>query len=540
MHLLGNRLCRSGFGSQAGLARRAGLAGIASLSILMATAGCGDNYRPVVAAVNPVGPAGQLTKYAVAISIPTISGEQSLATIVDFSGDTLLATPNLVTNPNYFVVNVNGSQGYVTNLDGSLSTFSLSNPSTLLTSDIVFTSLPVESEPVSMSAFSPASGLSTIFIPQGGLDSIAAVNASTAALYDTVDIEAGGTNPFYVVGTTNAPRVYAISKNSPGTNGQVDSIETVSTTTLSDSAQIPVGIDPVYGVMTTNTDRAFIMNQGSGTVSVLNVPSNELDVDKPSITVGSNPVWADLNTVANELVVLNAGNGADISAAQDYQGAYNAATTYQQNQIVTYTVAGKTSYYMALNSGFSGSLPTDTANWEQLTAGSLSIINIPLCNATAQPTNPNCSPTNPEDGVGFGDVIATVPVGIGASQVAVLQGFEGNNPAAYVVNQLDSTGTCGAGQGSVTVIDLQTNTVTTTICGISGSAATLLANGTANYIFGHPNAIAATGGLPTGKVYVTSSDNQYMSIIYTDTNTVQTHISLQGNGIPYGVMVTAK
>ncbi len=531
MHQPWNRLCRLGS------LRQASLVGMAGLSILFATAGCGDNYRPVVQAINPVGPAGQLTKYAVAVSIPPIANAPSLATIVDFSGDTVLATPNLVTDPNYLQVDVNGANGYVIDPDGSLDEFALSNPSTFLTSDVVATSLPVESDPVSISAFAPASGLDTVFIPQAGLNSIAAVNASTAALYDSVGIEAGGSNPVYVVGAKGTPRVYAISQNAPGTNGQVDSIETVSTTTLSDSAQIPVGIAPIYGVMTTNTYRAFILNQGSGTVSVINVPSNELDVDKPTITVGTNPVWADVNTTGDEVVVLNAGNAPHLdnatgmSISQYYMGSYSATATYQQNQIVTYTVGSQTSYYMALNSGLKGTPPTNTASWKQLTAGSLSIINVPLCNAAAQPNNPNCVPTNPEDGVGFGNVVATVPVGIGANMVSVLQGIEGNPPAAYVTNELDSTGTCGLGQGSVTVISLESDTVTTTICGVSGSAATLLANGQSNVIFGHPNSVAATGGLPTGRVYVTSSDNQYLSVIHTDTNQVSTHIPLQGNGL---------
>ena len=58
-----------------------------------------------------------------------------------------------------------------------------------------------------------------------------------------------------------------------------------------------------------------------------------------------------------------------------------------------------------------------------------------------------------------------------------------------------------------------------------------------NLIFGHPNSVSATTGNPTGKVYITSSDNRYMSVIYTDTNTVLTHIPLQGLGLR--VLVTA-
>ncbi len=472
------------------------LAGIAvltmSLAAVLSTVGCGNQYRPVVSAIGPVGPAGQPQKYAVAVSIPS-STSLSLATIVDFSGDTVLATPQLLTNPSYFQINVNGSQGYVVNASGSLDTFPIS-PS-VLTSNVVQTTLPIDSQPVSISAFAPASSLSSIFIPQAGSNTIAAINASSAALYDTVGIQAGGSKPVYVVGTNSAPRVYAISQNGSGSNGQVDSIETVSTTSLSDSAQIPVGVEPVYGVMTTDTRRAFILNQGSGTVSVINVPSDALDTLPPGIPSSglgtiplcsnaasgntpcpnTNPVWADLNTVSSQLVVLNQGDGTH--------------------------------------------------------AGSLSVVSIPLCNSSAQPSNPNCSATNPVDASSFGQILATVPVGINPSMVSVLQGTNVNAPAAYVINQLDSTGTCASGEGSVTVVNLQTDQVTATICGIADTNATDVANIASNVIFGHPNSVAATGGQPTGKVYITAPDSKYLSVIYTDTNTVETHIPLQGNGL---------
>jgi hypothetical protein len=484
--------------------RRSNLAGIAVLTIsfaaVLSTVGCGNQYRPVVSAIGPVGPAGQPEKFAVAISnpCPTLTpacGSLGLMTVVDYAGDTVTATPQILTNPSYFQLNANGTQGIVINAQGSLNTVPLSNPVGLLTSQVVQTTLPVGANPVSITSFAPASALLTIFIPQAGTNTIAAINAGTAALYDTVGIQGPGT-PVYVVGATGTPRVYAISQNGPSSLGQVDAIETVSTTSLSDSAQIPVGVNPVYGVMTTDDRRAFIINQASGTVTVLNVPSNALDTlptGTPSSGPGTiplcnnptagntpcpnnNPVWADLNTVATGLVVLNKGDGVH--------------------------------------------------------AGSLSVINIPLCNAAAQSTNPNCSTTNPVDATGFGQILATVPVGINPTMVSVLQGTDTNVPAAYVINQADSTGTCtDTDSGTLTIINLQTNQVTATICGVSGTNATALANGTSNVIFGHPNSVSATGGQPTGKVYVTSSDNQYLNVLYTDTNSVQTHIPLQGNGL---------
>lgn len=456
------------------------IAGGALLTIGLAAAlsalGCGNQYRPVVNAIGPVGPAGLPTKYAVAVSNPN-STSLGLLTIVDFAGDTTLSTPQILSNPNYFVLNTAGTQGYAINPQGSLNTFLLSNPTSLISSDIVQTTLPVSSNPISITSLTPASALSTVFIPVNDPNTgpnVDAINAGTAALYATVGV---APNPVYVVGAAGTPRVYSLSGGAnPGiSTGEADSLETISTIAFSNSAQIRVGINPVYGVMTNDDQRAFVMNEGSNTVSVINVPNNALDANISTINVGQRPVWADLNSVTSELVVLNQGDGVH--------------------------------------------------------PGSVSIVNIALCNAAAQATNPNCNSTNPVDGVGFGQVLATVPVGINPSMVSVLQGNDGNAPAAYVINQQDGTGTCGAGEGSVTAINLQTNQVAATICGVSGSAATAAANGANNVIFGHPNSVSATGGLPSGKVYITASDNTYMSVLYTDTNTVLTHIPLQGTGL---------
>jgi hypothetical protein len=440
--------------------------------------GCGVQYRPVVSAINPVGPAGQPTKYAVAVSIPSAT-TSGLVTFVDFSGDTILSTPSILTNPNYFATNTSGSNGYVINSSGSLDFFYLSSPTSLLTSSIGQTTLPVNTVPVSVSAFTPQSGTSTLFIPEASATNptIAALNSATAALYAPIAV---GANPVYVVGTDGAARAYAISQGTtPGTStGQLAAIEATSSASLSVSATIPVGIKPVYGVMTSDDRRAFILNQGSGTVSVVNVVSNALDTTTPTITIpnitsgGStyapNPVWADLSPLTSELVVLNQGDGV-----------HN---------------------------------------------GTLSIINIPLCTNSTPVTNPNCNSANPVDATGFGQIVATVPVGVNPTMVSILK--DGTNPYAYVANSGNSTT-----QGSVTVVNMISGTVQATI------PASSLSSAPSSDVYGHPNSISATTGTPTGKVYVTAPDSTYLSVIYTDTNTVATHLSLQGYGLR--VLVTA-
>ena len=184
-------------------------------------------------------------------------------TVVDFSGDTV-TSPRRRSSPIPATSSSTPTEprAIVINAQGSLNTIPLSNPVGLLTSQVVQTTLPAGSDPVSITSFAPASALLTIFIPQAGTNTIAALNAGTAALYDTVGIQGGATHPVYVVGSTGTPRVYAISQDGPGGNGQVDAIETVSTTSLSDSAQIPVGVNPVYGVMTTDDPPRLHPQQG--------------------------------------------------------------------------------------------------------------------------------------------------------------------------------------------------------------------------------------------------------------------------------------
>jgi YVTN family beta-propeller protein len=411
------------------------VAGLASLS------GCGNTYRPVVTAINPVGPAAQPQKFAIAVST-TGTTSPGLATIVDFAGDTVLITANIGVSPYYFATDAAGNTGYTLNGDGTITSFDIST--SLLSSQVLQTTLIAGANPVSIFPQTTNS-----YIPEPGRNAVAVLLGTPPALKQELPIASGFT-PVYVVGTSTASRAYSINQAVGGGNGQAAGIET-TTNTL--SSTIPVGNTPVYGVMTADGKRAFIMNQGDNTVSVINVQTNQLDVvpagatNPISVGPGTGPLWADFAVTRNELVVANAGNGT--------------------------------------------------------TPGSVSIINIPLCNATALPTNPNCDPTNPADATGFGQVLANVPVGVNPRMVAVLS----DGTRAYVVNQADST---------VSVVNLTTNTVTKTI----PVPATI-----------HPNFIAVIAGTPTGKVYVTSPESETMTIIRTDTDVVDTTIPLQGKGV---------
>lgn len=445
------------------------LGSAAAFSIL--AAGCGNQYRPVVSAINPVGPASQPTKYAVAVSAPSPTSP-GLLTFVDFSGDTVLSTPQVLANPVYLALAPGGGQGYLINNAGSFNEFPSGSPSTLISSQIGQSTLSAGSSPVSITSVSLTGTSASVFVPEPGLSQVAALTG-TGSLDQNIGVP---NNPVYVVGANGARRAYVISQGDGVTPSTVSSVESGN---LAVSSTIPVGINPTYGVMTGDGNRAFILNKGSGTVNVINVVNNGPDLAMPIIpatgTLGLNPVWADLSPLTNQLVVLNQGDGTH--------------------------------------------------------PGSLSIINIPLCNAASPATNPNCDPNNPVDAVGFGTVLATVPVGINPVMVSVL--LDGTK--AYVANQ----GNAAAGvEGSVSVVNLTSGTVSATISGISSTSGTADTNTTPGSVYGHPTTIAATTGTPTGKVYVTSSDNKFMTVIATDTDTIETHVNLQGLGVR--VVVTAQ
>ena len=117
-------------------------------------------------------------------------------------------------------------------------------------------------------------------------------------------------------------------------------------------------------------------------------------------------------------------------------------------------------------------------------------------------------------------MLANIPVGINPVVIAALA----DGSQAYVAN----AGNMAAGiPGSVSVINLLTNTVTATLPASNST------NPNDTVIHGHPNFLAVSNGNPTGKVYVTAGDSTDLTIIRTDIDAVQSHLALQG----YGVMV---
>jgi YVTN family beta-propeller protein len=428
------------------------LTAAAVIASVAALAGCGNTYRPVLSSVGVTAPAGQPTKYVLAVSSPSPTAN-GLMTMVDFAGDTVLVTANVGVNPYFLNIDTGFSSGYTLNSDKTVTSFSINTQ--LISSQVLESTLPVGTNPVSLFA-----NPSTTYISDPGVAATDQMTGSPPALQQLLPAPAGF-SPVYVVGANGAGRLYSLAQSTTGGPGIAQAIETTAGNAISNN--ITVGRAPIYGVLSSDNRRAFVMNQGDNTVSVINTQTNALDAKISTIPVGVQPLWADIASGLDELVVLNRGTGT--------------------------------------------------------TPGSVSIISIPLCSSQALPSNPNCDPTNPVDAANFGQVVATVPVGVNPIMVSVLSDMT----RAYVANAGDpslpcsSSGVAVAGVSTtctVSVVNLTSNTVTATIP-----------------ISGHPAWIATASSQPTGKVYVVCKDSQVMTVIKTDSDRQWTTIPLQGFGV---------
>ena len=459
----------------------------------------------MVSAINPVGPAAQPQKFAVAVA-SSPNGTPGLMTLVDFAGDTVLVTPNVGVSPYYLALDSTGGTGYTLNLDGTVSTFNIST--SLITNAVQQITLLSGAVPSSLISIG-----GTTYITEPGRNAVGEFRGSPPALQQELPV---ASNPVYVVGTTGAARYYSISQGTAGSNGQVAAIET-STNTI--STNLAVGRGPVYGVMTQDGRRAFILNKTDGTVTDINAQTNQLDQFVTGSFTGT--------TAAGSLTITGVSSTAGLTAGQPVAGTgipAGATIVSTTASTVVLSVAATANGAGTVVSTLSSTIPVGVAPiWADLipaktmlvvanagngtAPGSLSIVNIPLCSSTALPNNPNCDQNNPIDAAGFGTVLANVPVGHSPIMVAALQ----DGTRAYVANFADST---------VSVVNLVSNTVTATIP-----------------VVGRPIYIAATTGTPTGKVYVVSADivgsnkNSVMTVIRTDIDAVDTTINLQGIGV---------
>jgi DNA-binding beta-propeller fold protein YncE len=305
----------------------------AVLAAVALVAGCGSAYRPVVTPVNSSGPAAQVPSYAVVVSAPSTT-TPGIATIIDYSGDTVLAEAPIGPGPTTFTIDEPGGTGYTVNSDGTLTNFPIST--TLQAKQVTYTTLPSTARPVNL--FSPSTGLWAADL-YGNLADV--FLGSPQAFKLAVPV---APTPVTIIGPgVLGQHNYAISQNianptgvecnnSPRT-GPIGEADAIETSTYTVSARIPVGKCPVYAVQSADNRRFFVLNRGDDTITVINSQNNTLDSCTGLVNQNGQPVTCHpslpLSTTAVAATGITPPNGTSgmTTTAGPVYAEYNVATS---------------------------------------------------------------------------------------------------------------------------------------------------------------------------------------------------------------------
>ncbi|HEY3704334.1 MAG TPA: hypothetical protein VGL22_04685 [Terracidiphilus sp.] len=370
-------------------------------------AGCGAGYRPVITPTSPSGPASQPASLVAVVSAPS-STTPGVATIIDYSGDTIMATAPIGPGPTSFTIDQTGSNGYTVNSDGTLTNFPVT--ATLQQKNVEYTTLPATAKVLNL--FSPSAGL---YAADLSGDVVDVLGGFPATFKLAIPVAA---TPLTVIGPSSiGQRNYVISQGfsdstgvacnvAPRTTaalGEADAIETASNTV---SARIPLGKCPVYGVQSPDGRRLFVLNRGDDTITVIDSENNTLNDRCPPPTGCTNQAGQQYFSHPRLPLSTSAGlGGAGVPAiAGPVYAEYNAKTS----QMVV--------------SDYDGN--------------AINVIDVSL------DIYGNDSPT-------FGTTY-TIPVGTNPASVTVLN----DGSRAYTANQAD---------GTVSIVDLTSHTLTKTL-----------------------------------------------------------------------------
>jgi DNA-binding beta-propeller fold protein YncE len=386
--------------------RLAGM-GTAALVVAALIAGCGSEYHSVITPINGSGGKAQPTALIGVVSY-TGSSNAGVATVLDYSGDTIMAQASIGQGPLTFSTDKSGSDGYTINSDSTVTDFAIAT--SLQTKNVVVSTLSPNAVPVNL--FTPSAGM---WIPNLTGNVVDVYTGSPLSYLQSISV---AKSPIAVVGPALVGNQnFAISQNftdstgmlcntqphSLTIKGEVDAMAVTFHTVVS---QLPVGVCPVYAVISSDNKRLFVLNRGSDTITVINADTNELD----SCTPFTNPSGRTVTCHPTLPLSTTAGlTGANVpSVAGPVYAEYNAVSS----QLIVADYDGN----------------------------AVSVIDVSL------DIYGNDSDT-------FGTTY-TIPVGKNpASVTALYDGAYGNR--AYTANQGDDTN----GNGSVSVINLTSHTV---------------------------------------------------------------------------------
>jgi DNA-binding beta-propeller fold protein YncE len=234
-----------------------------SVSLL---AGCNDTLRQFIIPVpKPTGDS-QATANAVVLSTNPSGGNGS-AVHIDVSGDTLSGIVDTGMDPVFlgkgpgrvYVINRNAAAPDTSTGSDTLTSYTSTAPLAATPNTITMPS----------NALNPIAGgvgaSGDFFVASPTSGTLSQVAQFSQAVTNTIPIASG--SPVAVAGIAGQPKIYVVNNVTGGGVGFVTVISTTDNTIVKPS--IPVGHNPVWAVMSNDGVFVFVVNQGDGTVMVI-------------------------------------------------------------------------------------------------------------------------------------------------------------------------------------------------------------------------------------------------------------------------------
>ena len=379
-------------------------------ALLLLAMGCNDNLRQFITPVPPPTGDPQLPANAVTLSTnPNVPSGQGANTHINVSGDTNVGIVPVGLNPIF--LGKSGGNAFIINKGDSTNPPTVTIYSALLA--INATPLTITLPSTSLGPIAGAgSSVGDIYIADNISSSIDVISTSVDAQIATISLPANA-HPVMIAGNSVSNQIFVVNSN-----GTVTQISTIDNTIV--GGPIPVGASPIWGVLSADGLFLFVVNQGDGTVTVIDAsqPNPPLNSVIATIHVGTSPNFAFYEPRLRRLYVSNTGsNNISVINANGISG------TNPPVGAVTIPVSGTPTSVTALSNGAKayvalGNCPAGT-NHTNI------IGNLPSCNGNL---------VSVIDAVGLREV-KTIPVGPGAVSVD----SSGDASRAYVISANDIT-----------------------------------------------------------------------------------------------------
>jgi YVTN family beta-propeller protein len=335
--------------SSSWLCRCTQVAGLAIVCFLITIwAGCGEYYRPVAYPLTPPQPSPGFSHVALVI---TANGTNNpgASTTIDVSGDTAISQSSVGLLPTYAALVDNATKVYVANsAEDSVSEFAPFSATPVST-----IGLPAGSAP----NFVASTETTTVYVGNFGSGTVSAISITNNVLTNTIPV---GGSPASMAEIPNGQKLYVANGATATGNGSV-----VSINTLDQSVNLPIvanpiapWVSPIWVVSRSDSQRAYVLDKGSGFVSAINTDFDTVVGTPASVGVGADFMAYD--PTLNRLYVTNPASNT-VVALDASTDSLNAMTASIANPISVAALPDGTRAYVA-SAAISGTAPNQTVS----------------------------------------------------------------------------------------------------------------------------------------------------------------------------------